>query len=124
MKLALLGAGAYAARDLLRILSQDVETQIVEIETKYATMYAFFESHGNRVSYASELEKRGVVPAIHFVEMVLGGSTDNFQREEKPSDILFYESASKDGQSFGPFLDMNTLVYFANNSTNVAYEGF
>ncbi len=98
-----------------------VEKELEKLETEDGIFYLIFERHDQKVSYAEVLEREFVSPDLHFVEMTLGSARE-FQTETVPSKVLFWNSAAGKND-YGPFLDADSLVFFANNSINVAYEG-
>lgn len=124
LKLAVAGGTGLFGWKFSKFGEVELDTTEEVISTQTANFYGFFESHTNRVSYGKELERMGIVPDIHFVEMVTRESAKEFQNSSDSTDVLFWHSMSSDGKTnYGPFLDVDTLVYFARKAISVAYEG-
>lgn len=127
LKLLLTGGGGLAAAALVpditrKILVEDIDYGVKEIRTADGSFYIFFENHTARPEYSLELDKRGLVPDVHFVEMSLNQEVVDFQNSDA-TDVLYWASYGKGGESFGPFLDAQTIYSFSQNKVLVAYEG-
>lgn len=98
--------------------------EIKKTETSNGVFFMIPERHDQRVCYAQELANIGIVPDVHFVEIITLESAKDFQSNSVPSDVLFWQSASEgENNSYGSFIDEASLIYFAKNAVDVAYEG-